>query len=87
MSLLLRVLRDIEAARHLSPTEWDLLVRQCRHANLLGRLHLRLEAAGIPVPERARNHLLSGAIMAEQQTRSAARWATCATVWPRSACP
>ena len=73
MSLLLRVLRDIEAARHLSPAEWDLLVRQCRHANLLGRLHLRLEAAGIPVPERARNHLLSGAIMAEQQHHSIRR--------------
>ena len=68
MSLLLRVLRDIEAARHLSPAEWDLLVRQCRHANLLGRLHLRLEAAGIPVPERARNWSRSDSVRSRAPT-------------------
>lgn len=73
MSLLLRVLRHADEARQLSPLDWDLLVRQCRHANLLGRLHQRLEAAGIAMPERARNHLLSGTIMAEQQHHSILR--------------
>ena len=73
MSLLLRVLRHADEARHLSPLDWDLLVRQCRHANLLGRLHQRLEAAGVAMPERARNHLLSGTIMAEQQHHSILR--------------
>jgi hypothetical protein len=73
MSLLLRVLRHTDEARRLSAADWDLLVRQCRHANLLGRLHQRLEAAGVAMPERARNHLLSGTIMAEQQHHSIRR--------------
>lgn len=73
MSLLLRVLRHTDEARHLTALDWDLLVRQCRHANLLGRLHQRLEAAGVAMPERARNHLLSGTIMAEQQHHSIRR--------------
>jgi hypothetical protein len=72
MSLLLRILRQPDEARHLSPAEWDLLIRQTRHANLLGRLYHRLKAAGVEadMPERPRNHLLSGAVMAERQHHS-----------------
>lgn len=75
MSLLLAALLDPPSIRRLAPTEWDLLVRQARHANLLGRLHGRLQRAGVEadIPERPRNHLLSGAIMAEQQHYSIRR--------------
>lgn len=66
-ALLIRVLRDAGTARALSMSEWDLLVRQARHANLLGRLHHRLGAAGVDVPERPARHLQSAATMAARQ--------------------
>lgn len=65
--LLTRVMRDAGAARDLPPTQWDLLVRQARHANLLGRLHHHLAAAGVAVPEQPARHLVSGATMAARQ--------------------
>ncbi|PTT93051.1 hypothetical protein DBR42_00755 [Pelomonas sp. HMWF004] len=65
--LLTQVLRDAGHARELSMPDWDLLVRQARHANLLGRLHHHLAAAGVAVPERPARHLLSAATMAARQ--------------------
>ncbi|XHS79253.1 nucleotidyltransferase family protein [Burkholderiaceae bacterium UC74_6] len=73
MSLLQRIWLDPHAAASLDEADWDLLVRQARHANLLGRMHHRFEAAGAPVHERAAVHLLSAAVMAERQHRSVRR--------------
>lgn len=66
--LLKRVLRSREQARGLLEADWDLLVRQARHANLLGRLHHLLNPAD--VPDRPARHLLSAATMAERQHQS-----------------
>ncbi|GLT21391.1 hypothetical protein GCM10007933_08430 [Zoogloea oryzae] len=75
MNLLLQAYRDPQSVRRLGPSQWDLLVRQARHANLLGRLYLRLQAAGVEddIPERPRNHLLSGAQMAGEQRHAIRR--------------
>ena len=75
MNHLLQVWRQPDSIRRLGDAEWDLLVRQTRHANLLGRLYLRLQAAGVEadIPERPRNHLLSGAVMAGEQRHAIRR--------------
>lgn len=75
MNHLLAALRDPQSVLQLSPSQWDLLIRQTRHANLLGRLYERLCAAGLEadIPQRPRNHLQSGAIMATQQQYSIRR--------------
>lgn len=67
LPLLTRVLRDARAANDLALPDWDVLVRQARHANLLGRLHHHLAAAGVQVPERPAHHLQSAATMAARQ--------------------
>lgn len=67
LPLLTRVMRDPAAATALAAPDWDLLVRQARHANLLGRLHHHLARAAVPVPPRADPHLRSAAQMAERQ--------------------
>lgn len=69
MSLLLQAYRQPESIHSLNPSQWDLLVRQARHANILGRLYLRLRAAGLEaaIPEQPRNHLIAGATMAGEQ--------------------
>ncbi|RZJ13308.1 MAG: hypothetical protein EOP39_01480 [Rubrivivax sp.] len=66
-SLLTRSLRDGRVAQGLTMPEWDVLVRQARHANLLGRLHHHLASAGVEVPERPARHLQSAATMAARQ--------------------
>lgn len=75
MSLLLSAYRDPDSIRQLNARQWDLLVRQARHANLLGRLFLRLQSAGVErtIPERPHNHLLSGAVMASEQRHAIRR--------------
>lgn len=75
MNFVLAALRDPATVRRLSATEWDQLIRQARHANLLGRLYERLRAAGLDtdIPQRPHNHLQSGAIMADQQHYSIRR--------------
>lgn len=67
--LLISVLNKPSHVRQLSLKSWDLLIRQARHANLLGRLYKMLESAGeLPdVPERPHNHLVSGSAMADRQ--------------------
>ena len=38
MNLLVSALRQPDSVSTLSPGDWDLLIRQARHASLLGRL-------------------------------------------------
>lgn len=69
MALLISVLKEPSQVRQLTPKNWDVLIRQARHANLLGRLYRVLEKSGeLPAtPERQRNHLFSGSVMADRQ--------------------
>ena len=46
MALLITVLKDPAQALQLSSKDWDLLIRQARHANLLGRLYRIFEQSG-----------------------------------------
>ena len=72
MSLLTELLRQPERARTLDPAGWDLLIRQARHANLLGRLCLILAQHRLldGALEQARHHMRSAATMAERQHQS-----------------
>lgn len=56
---------------------WDLLIRQCRRANLLPRLALVLADRGLleRVPPQARAHLLAAALTPQRQEK-AVRWET-----------
>ncbi len=69
MALLITVLKDPARVRHLRQKDWDVLIRQARHANLLGRLYRVLEKSGeLPfLPERPHNHLLSASTVADRQ--------------------
>jgi Uncharacterised nucleotidyltransferase len=69
MDLLTRTLRRPSSVQGLHIGGWDLLVRQARHANLLGRLHHVLDRQQLldEAPQQARNHLRSAAAMAERQ--------------------
>ncbi|MDC6167831.1 nucleotidyltransferase domain-containing protein [Paucibacter sp. XJ19-41] len=69
MALLIDILRNPQATLQLDEAAWDLLIRQARHANLLGRLHHELAQRQLLAPalERARHHMLSAATMAERQ--------------------
>lgn len=69
MGLLADTMQDPTRVRNLNPADWDLLIRQARHANLLGRLYRMLESAGelSAIPERPANHLVSGSRMADRQ--------------------
>ncbi|MET0519704.1 MAG: nucleotidyltransferase family protein [Burkholderiaceae bacterium] len=71
-SLLQRVLLEPGEIRGLRPRDWDLLVRQARHANLLGRLHENFARAGLQdaVLAQAGRHLQSAATMAARQHQS-----------------
>lgn len=74
LPLLIEILRDPASASRLNPVEWDLLIRQARHANLLGRLHyLLLDDAKCMVPVQAQRHLLAGRRLSERQQASV-RW-------------
>lgn len=68
-ALLISVLKDPAQVRRLPPKSWDILIRQARHANLLGRLYRVLEKSGeLPAtPEPPLNHLFSGSVMADRQ--------------------
>jgi hypothetical protein len=66
-----------ESLSALVPAQWDLLVRQARRANILGKLAVDLEARGDigEILATARPHLLSAAAIAHQQGR-AIQWET-----------
>jgi len=55
-----------------SESTWDLLIRQARRANLLGRLTQSLQGDQVPL-NAARNHLLSARVLADRQ-QAAIRW-------------
>lgn len=65
-AILTEVLRQPERIRGLPAADWDVLIRQARHANMLGRLHARLATAGQTpeIPEDAARHLIAGAHLA-----------------------
>lgn len=69
MSLLVSVLNEPALVRSLNSRAWDVLIRQARHANLLGRLYQHLNSSGeLPgISQRPLNHLVSGATMADRQ--------------------
>lgn len=69
MALLIDILLNPQGIRALDEAGWDLLVRQARHANLLGRLYqlLRDRQLLTETLPRARSHLKSAAVMADRQ--------------------
>ena len=73
--LLVRVLLKPEQALTLAMSEWDVLVRQARNANLLGSLASRLANIGLlsSVPTAPKRHLESALLVVEQQQRTI-RW-------------
>lgn len=75
MSLLIRALRNPAAVREFQTPDWDILVRQARHANLLGRLYRKFGQSGLlpEIPERPLNHLFSASVMADRQHLSIRR--------------
>ncbi len=67
--LLCEVLIDPERAKGLSLQQWDLLIRQARHADLLARLAYLLEGQS-GVPTAAQRHLDSAWTFAQRQAQS-----------------
>jgi len=74
-ALLTQALIHPAAISRLSLPEWDLLIRQARHANLLGRLASRLAADQLLnlVPDQPRPHLVSALGVAQRQMQ-AVQW-------------
>lgn len=72
---LTRILREPLAARRLSETEWDLLLRQGRRAGLMARLGLVLRQAAVleAAPAAARRHL-DAAWAVAQRVQEAVDW-------------
>ena len=70
--LLARYLRTPERLCALPNEDWDLLIRQARHANLLARLaHLvRKQDCMHDIPRAPQNHLRSAEILAERQVHA-----------------
>ena len=75
--LLQKVLIAPETAIALSATEWDLLIRQARHAFLLARLSYLIDKVGITeqLSEAVQRHLLSGKVLSNKQ-KTAVKWET-----------
>lgn len=73
--LVARALRDPEALVLWSMSEWDVLVRQARRAQLLARICWLLHERGLlqQVPEQPRAHLLAARVVSDKQDR-AIRW-------------
>ncbi|HET9646300.1 MAG TPA: nucleotidyltransferase family protein [Burkholderiaceae bacterium] len=73
--LLLRALRNPGLSASLSLPEWELLVRQARHADLLARLAYRLEVCGgmENVPAQPRRHLAAAQLLAHAQQEEVRR--------------
>ena len=68
-TLLIDILCDPAAAANLAPAQWDRLIRQARHANLLGKLHRLLEQHQLldTQPDFARRHTESAWTLAQRQ--------------------
>ena len=69
------LLRDPFRARELTLADWDLLIRQSRSADLLGRVAENLETEGLllGVPSAPRMHLNSAHILFAAQSRAVSR--------------
>jgi Uncharacterised nucleotidyltransferase len=74
-NLIRRALLEPHFVAALSAPEWDLLVRQGRRANLLGRLACTLSDQGLldHIPQAPRRHLASAMRLGERQA-IAVRW-------------
>lgn len=74
-NLLTQALREPQSAASLPLGDWNLLIRQARHADLLARLCVLLEERSflVDVPPEARRHLQSARIVAEAHER-VVRW-------------
>lgn len=70
--LVLQAFRQPETLISLSLADWDLLLRQARHANLLARLHVLLDERGLleRVPPQPREHLEWSHATAERHTQA-----------------
>lgn len=68
-----QLLGPVEALRGLDLAGWDALLRAARCSNLLSRLALRLQAAGMEAPEPVRPHLQAARVLAQHQ-REAVGW-------------
>lgn len=70
-ALAVSALRAPEGVATLNDGEWDLLVRQARRADVLGRLHALLAARGLldTVPAAARGHLEAASRVADKHLR------------------
>lgn len=68
-------LREPASLTELNLGEWDLLVRQARHANLFARIGSTLDDLGLiaTIPLRPRAHLEAARVMAQKQ-QQAIRW-------------
>ncbi|CAD5375193.1 conserved hypothetical protein [Rubrivivax sp. A210] len=67
-SLLVRALREPQATAGLAMPEWELLIRQARHADLLARIAVRALAPGMPAPPPGvREHLGDVLVLAQAQ--------------------
>ena len=67
--LLTRVLVEPDFISHLTLRDWDLLIRQARHANLMGRLASKLEQRQLlaRVPAQPQSHLEAALGVAHRQ--------------------
>ncbi|BAN36151.1 hypothetical protein SCD_n02343 [Sulfuricella denitrificans skB26] len=76
-NLVAQVLRQPKTAVSLSHTEWDLLIRQARHADLLARIYTMLDDQGLidSIPARPRAHLESADTVVQRHAQ-AIRWET-----------
>lgn len=73
--IVLQVFRHPPSAHTLSLAQWDMLIRQARHGNVLASLYALLEEQGMLdlVPEQPRQHLEWSWVAAERHTQ-AVRW-------------
>lgn len=76
--LVLQAFRKPEALTSLSLADWDLLLRQARHSNLLARLHVLLDERGLlaQVPAQARQHLEWSRTIADRHLQAVQREVT-----------
>ena len=70
--LILQALREPEALISLSLTDWDLLIRQARRANLLARICISLDERGLleQVPPKPREHLEWSRVISEKHIQA-----------------
>ena len=70
--LIVQALRQPDKSVYLDLTDWDLLIRQARQANLLARLHALLDERGLldRVPQQPLAHLRWSYIVAERRTQA-----------------